>query len=122
MTIVSRTTQYQPPSMLGVLLLAILVLALTVGCTPAPKVQIVTQVELKPIDIPDALLIPCTVTTPPVPAEYLALDYEGKEEMLTNYTISLIKDMGLCNGRLSNIRSVRDQQLQIYRDLKSHKE
>lgn len=92
---------------------------LATGCTCTPEVRTVTKTELRPIAFADTLLRPCPVTPPPNPEEYVDMDSEHKEAALTNYTVALITDIGVCNGRLENLKATQDKEIQVYKDMKN---
>ena len=81
------------------------------GCSfNKPLPQLVTKVETVHIKVPENLLQPCLVTRPPNPIDYLEMDYEGKENELTNFSINLLKDLNICN---SQIKQIKDFQTTI---------
>lgn len=94
-------------------LMTFLLFGLT-GCATTPETRTVTEYKIKPIAVSEALLLPCSTTPPPSVDDYLYLDVTDREDLLTNYTISLIKDVELCNNRLRLIKSIQDKQLQLY--------
>lgn len=100
----------------------ILMSLLGLGCSSAilpPRV--VTQYETKVVRIPDILLRTCATTKPPLPNEYIALDYPGKEGVLIDYSIHLLKDIKVCNSQLSEIKKLQDIQLSILKGSASGK-
>ena len=78
-----------------------------------PVETVVTKTEVIHTSIPNSLLKDCSVTKPPSKVSYLAMDYAGKEDALSNYIINLLKDLKLCNTQLSEIRNYQIEQKEI---------
>lgn len=100
-------------------LFIILVAALFSGCSLlTPKPETVTQYEVKVLDIPKTLLLPCPASEPPERNEYAQSTYREKEELLTNYSMQLLTDLKTCNDQLLKIKTIRDSQLQSAKKIK----
>lgn len=89
------------------------ILLLLTGCASQPKVEYVSKIERVPIDLPDNLLRPCPVSQPPSRDIYTTLEYEEKENILTNYAINLLKDLKNCNEQIMRLKTIRDQTIEI---------
>lgn len=101
-----RKTQWLPVA--AVLLAA---MALT-GCQTTEKVIY----KDKPVFVrphPDAVK-DCNITPPPIIAEYLAGDFDKREDMLTRYSAALTVEMQKCNTQLGLLRIWLDEQAKIY--------
>lgn len=82
------------------------------GCATQPSVVVKTKPIL--IAIPDPLLMPCYITQPPPVTEYVNSDWSTKENLLTNYSISLIKNLSDCNIQLKNALVFQEKQQKLY--------
>lgn len=88
----------------------IIFLMMLTGCaTPEIKEPIV-KTETKVITIPDALLVDCKVTQPIKPGDFIVLNSDKKEEVLTDLNIKLYKDLGNCNNQIKEIKKFQDKQ------------
>lgn len=94
--------------------LILLGLLMCLGCTPAPLIKTVKEVEFKTIDLPAVLLKPCAVTEPPDKADYSTADFTEREEHLTNYIIALLADLKVCNNQIGQLKLIRDEQHKAY--------
>lgn len=99
---------------INVIIIAVIFLTVLVGCTPAPVIKTVTQIEFKAIDLPPVLLKPCSVTEPPPREDYLAADDKQREEYLTLYTLGLLGDLKVCNNQIHQLKLIRDEQIKAY--------
>lgn len=78
------------------------------------KPTVVHDTVYKYVEIPGSLLIQCDVTKPPFKEDYLSLTYRNKEEALTVFSTSLLKDINLCNNKIKDIKSWSIEQSKIY--------
>lgn len=89
----------------------LLLLCLT-GCATTQPAKVVTKTNVELIATPADLLLICQVTEPPNRDNYLLLSAREKEEVLTNYSGKLLKDLSLCNIQISSIKRFQELQLQ----------
>lgn len=81
-----------------------------VGCaTKAPEPNVIIKTEYKHVLVPDAFLNDCFISKPPAKDVYIASGEKAKEGMLTDYSMSLLKDLKNCNAQLSKARSFQTQ-------------
>lgn len=90
--------------------LILLCLALT-GCAGQEVIKTVTQTKYQATKVPDEFFVKCSVTAPPKKSEYITLTYQAKEDALTGYSLSLQKDLDVCNEKLSKIKQLQDEQV-----------
>ena len=90
--------------------LILLCLALT-GCAGQEVIKTVTQTKYQATKVPDEFFTKCPVTTPPKRADYVGLSYQEKENVLTTYSLTLLKDLDVCNDKLSKIKQLQDEQV-----------
>lgn len=95
-------------------LLSLLIMSLLAGCAAAPIPVPVIQTNTVVIQTPQSLLQPCNISAPPTRTEYMAADMQGRENYLTNYINSLLKDFGICNKQIAKIASFQSEQTQLY--------
>jgi hypothetical protein len=60
------------------------------------------------------LLKPCPINTPPSQQDYMAEDLPGRENLLSNYVISLLNNLKVCNNQIESISKFQIQQEQLY--------
>lgn len=95
--------------------LFISLLALSLGaCATAPATVTVTKIQTQVVATPEELLKPCTVTAPPSKDAFMSTDMIGRQTLLANYTTSLLKDLGLCNTQIKEIKVFQDKQIKLY--------
>ena len=80
------------------------------GCATTETKEPIVKIETKVITIPDALLTNCKVTQPIKPGDFIVLNADKKEEVLTDLNIKLYKDLGNCNNQITEIRKFQDRQ------------
>lgn len=97
-------------------------LALSLGaCATAPAPVVLTKVQTHVIATPGTLLAQCPVTQPPSKTAFMAADMLGRQSLLADYTTSLLKDLGLCNTQLKEIKAFQDKQIKLYTDTGNNK-
>jgi hypothetical protein len=97
-------------------------LALSLGaCATTPPPTLVTKVQTHVIITPDTLLTPCQVTQPPSKSDFMTADMLGRQSLLADYTTNLLKDLGLCNAQLKEIKAFQDKQINLYSETKKDK-
>lgn len=89
-----------------------------VGCATVTE-KVVVKTEVKVITTPKTLLLPCTVTEPPDKAEYLSKTYQKKEQALTDYALSLLKDLRICNTQVKQIEEFQTNEVNFIEKNKS---
>ena len=87
-------------NLMSFIFLGILVMLSGCGSFGEPQVTYKTKV-IAPEDI---LLVDCDISTPPNKNEYLNLSMSDKEGTLTNYSLSLIKNLSVCNKQMKALR------------------
>ena len=86
------------------IMLSILVLS---GCQSSPPVVQTIYVDRVRIpDIPTHYLETCSITVPPSKAEYLELDLEQREGVLTSYITALMNDLDKCGIKIKSIADI----------------
>lgn len=95
------------------LLLIILFVLLSVGCQNQPPAKSIIQYEVKSIKVPEVLLKPCLASEPPAIDDYIKATEQERENLLTDYTIDLLKTISICNDQISNIRQNQEAQVKI---------
>lgn len=75
---------------------------------------IVTKTQTIVVSTPSPLLLKCPIKEPPAESDYLAVDMSGRENLLTNYTIDLLKDLKNCNDQIETISVFQTQQIKLY--------
>jgi hypothetical protein len=90
------------------------------GCASAPQAPLtVTVVKTVVVATPAPLLRPCPISSPPSEQAYMAEDLPGRENLLSNYVISLLSNLKVCNHQIESISKFQTQQQQLYqKDLK----
>lgn len=78
------------------------------GCASGPKLNNVEVVQTKTVyvTIPDNILIPCLPEKPMDKDSYLKLTVPKRESYLTDYSISLLSTIKICNLQLEQARSL----------------
>lgn len=71
--------------------------------------------EFKVVAPEDHQLLDCPIDTPPKEAAYVNSSNDRKEDLLANYSIALLKNIGDCNVRLKALRNWKKEQLDIYK-------
>lgn len=66
------------------------------------------------VDIPVVYLSQCSVNKPPARVDYIGLDYRSKEEVLTDYSMSLLSDLSACNIQQTGLNNWYIEQKKIY--------
>jgi len=85
------------------------------GCATAPKTPLtVTEVKTVVISTPAPLLKPCPIKAPPSEQDYMAQDMRGRENLLSNYVISLLGDLKVCNNQIESISKFQIEQQKLY--------
>lgn len=92
-------------------LLICLSLIVLTACA-APIREVVTQSKTELITIPDPMLRPCKVTTPPDQSYFADSVSVFRETILTDYTISLLGDLKNCNKQLKEIKDYQNRRIQ----------
>lgn len=93
----------------------LIAISVLIAACSTPPVYI-TKDRAVPITIPDNLLTKCFVTKPPAVKTYIAGTVNEKEDMLTVYSVSLIKDLKNCNDQISSIKEYQDRQVIIIKN------
>jgi hypothetical protein len=81
---------------------------------PEPEVRYVYKNVL--IAPPDNLITNCELQAPPDRKEYLAADWSGKEEQLSDAYRGATEKTILCNVGIEGLRTWKREQLKIYSD------
>lgn len=93
---------------------------LITGCSTVSQKQeptIIYNTKIKPVPIPSYLLENCPIPLPPNKDTYAKLKPEEKEEVLTNYTIELHKNITKCNNTIDSTRNWNQKQLLIFKEV-----
>ena len=65
----------------------------------------------------DAMIARCEASPPPfTPDEYVVLDWEQKEKVLTDYARLLLGDYGRCNVRFDHLQKWKIDMERMYND------
>lgn len=92
--------------------LILLSLILLVGCsTTKGNKDIVTETKTVYIEIPAALLKPCSLTEPYDKVEFIQKNSQVKEGILTDLVIHLYSDLRNCNTQIQSIQDFQNQTL-----------
>ena len=83
--------------------------------------EVVTNTKTQVVSIPDTLLEPCEVTSPPNRQLYKDTDDKGRLELLLGYSNDLLKDMAKCNNNVTEIRKLQEKQRSIYSTTSEHR-
>lgn len=99
---------------LDLLLFSIIIISMIVlmtGCGSEPiKPQTLTVYQYKFVDIDESLLKPCKVSEPPSKETYPNLNFIEKENILANYSISLLRDLKICNSQISKVKETIEKE------------
>lgn len=79
-----------------------IMLAMATGCA-TNQVEYKEKVVYKETQIPTSLLKKCQATVPPNAKNYVASNWDKKEETLIVYSQSLLKDIADCNSQIKGI-------------------
>lgn len=81
------------------------------GCANGPKLNNIEVVKTKLVYVtmPDNILTPCVPDRPIDKESYLNLKLAQRESYLTDYSISLLSTIKLCNLQLEQARSLNKQ-------------
>jgi hypothetical protein len=83
-----------------------LMIVILSGCSLfCPKPEIIVKEKTTYITVPASMLLKCKTTKPPELISYLEFSEQDKENTLTDYSISLIKDINKCNIQLEEIKA-----------------
>ncbi len=93
------------------------VMSLLTGCATQP---VVTKIDTHIVNVPAPLLKKCKIDIPPSKDAYMQADMQGREELLTNYIIALLKDLKNCNTQLTAINTFQHTQDKIYGQTKAN--
>lgn len=88
------------------------------GCTTTTSLDepdVVYKTRLVPITVPNHLIEPIPVPTPPARNEYIYADAEDKEGMLTDYSIALLKALNDANLSLKSVREFMARQTDLFK-------
>ena len=95
------------------LVLALLMAFILEGCAaPAPTIAPIKYIVVRP---PPSLIKSCAVTPPPDVDNYMLLTKEAREKLLSEYSISLLEDLNICNQRLLALPKWFDDQSNAYK-------
>ena len=86
------------------------------GCSTTPKERMVYKLETLYIELPDILVEDCNIPTPPDKTKYINSTDVNKENMLTEYTIELLRSIGECNNKIRTIRELNEQFKKLSRN------
>lgn len=84
-----------------------------IGCGTKPLKDVVTKVDLIPVEIPAVLLKKCKATAPIPPDDFIIMTSEMKEIALTDLNIKLYTDIKNCNEQLEGISKYQAKQTEI---------
>jgi len=103
---------------LTVFVLMLVVMLLLAGCSNnvKPIKEVVVEYKYKPILLPDNLITDCSVSRPPEKDKYIEASHVLKEDLLTNYVLSLLTDLKNCNVRMKSIRELQNMNLDILKN------
>lgn len=93
----------------------VLTVFIVVGCGSAPIKEVVTETKYRAVTIPDGLLVSCSKPLPPNKDNYASLSVDLREEVLIDYSISLLSEIDKCNKQIKKIATF---QAKILEDLK----
>lgn len=79
------------------------------GC--ATQKDYVSQTRVTVVQTPGVLLQPCAVTPPVSRLEYMKKTLEQREGVLADLTMSLYKDLKVCNDQIAEIKGFQQRQL-----------
>ncbi len=94
------------------LFLALIVLALLVGCGSTPVVKESTVYQF--IKVPRELTNRVVLSRPPEPVYYSTLVWMIQEEILMNLIQARTTELGICNSRLGGVADWSTKQSMIY--------
>jgi hypothetical protein len=94
-------------------LICILFLPFIYGCA-STKTNTVTVVRNVFVQVPSELTQPCSATAPISETEYENLSPYDKEYWLSNYSLSLLKDLAVCSDKVIKIDKWSKQQELIF--------
>lgn len=107
---------------LSALVLAISISTLT-GCslftTKEPEKVVVKEIQYVKTEVPESLLTDCVPDKPISKPEYMVLTPVEREQYLTDYSISLLGVINICNGQLKGIRKIVDQVNKPVKEIKN---
>ena len=81
------------------LALALIIASFLIACaspTPAPAFDTTKYIIVKPTP---ELLKTCVTTPPPAVDDYMAMNKEQREKILSEYSVALLNDLNACNQR-----------------------
>lgn len=79
------------------------------GCGTVSRERVVIKTEIKTVTIPATLLTACTVSAPPAKQDYVKLSYPEKEKALSDYILTLLTDLRLCNVKIKNASEAQQE-------------
>ena len=90
------------------------------ACTHVEQ-RTVTLYQDRLVDIPDTLLQQCKSTLPPSKVEFISSTHQQREQLLADYSISLLNDIRNCNDQLNGIKKLQEEQRKIITNTKETK-
>lgn len=107
-----------------VLILLTMISVLT-GCqlfTKEPEVKYITKTEYVTIDLNKTLRQSCKTSAPIEVEKYMEFNLEEREAYLTDYSISLIGDVAICNQLRAKVIEVIDSTNELYKEKKDERQ
>ena len=92
----------------------LLTLFILAGCATHPKEIVVVKTKTVFIKIPNGLLVRCIISVPPPKDIYINSTAREKEDLLTAYILTLIKDSSSCMSKIDAIANWDIRQQDIY--------
>lgn len=93
--------------------IALVMLSLLVGCSTLNTTELnVGKTKVEKVVIPDSLLMECKPGKFMSKEEYLKLQYQEREGVLTDYILDLYAVIAGCNTNITNIRKLNSESKQ----------
>lgn len=90
--------------------LSLVCLLILTGCSSNPISTVnLKEKEVVKISIPEELLTPCKPEKPLDKDSYLKLNILERESYLTDYSISLLKELKICDSKIQSIRNLNNK-------------
>lgn len=96
-------------------LFIIAILFVLSGCgLNATKPDIVVKTKTIVITVPEPLLIPCSIVSPPDKQTFIDGDKDKRIELLTDYSINLLGNLKTCNYQINSIKKDQLDKQKLY--------
>lgn len=83
------------------------------GCGTTVKTEVVKESSYYHPSVPEKLFVRVVPERPISKEQYLAMSTWERESYLTNYNISLLKNVATCNRNVSDIKNVLDEAKRV---------